>query len=324
MAGLAAALLGGTVAVVASLFLWPSELSQPLHRITFWALLFVMALLIHAINRERDRATRSARENAAHMQGAFRREREASERLRALNEMKNSFLNAVSHELRTPLTAILGFADTLHSAKDLDPDERNFILDRLQHNAEKLGRLLTDLLDIDRLERGILEPQRRDTDLAALVARVVTEAEARSGRAVEVHAEPVVASVDAPKIERIVENLVTNAMKHTPPGTPIWVRVRSEAEGVLIVVEDAGPGVPEDLREAVFEPFRQASTLSHSPGVGIGLSLVSHFAELHAGRVWVEDRPGGGASFRVLLPQPAPDAPFEITTAASSPSQNRA
>jgi signal transduction histidine kinase len=111
-------------------------------------------------------------------------------------------------------------------------------------------------------------------------------------------------ALDAAKVERIVENLVANAVRHTPEGSSLWVRVQRSDDGVTIVVEDEGPGVPPDLREAVFEPFRQgpAKESVHSPGVGVGLSLVARFAELHGGRAWVEERPGGGASFRVFLP----------------------
>ena len=109
--------------------------------------------------------------------------------------------------------------------------------------------------------------------------------------------------MDGPKVERIVENLVANALRHTPPGTPLWVRVEPADDGVLIVVEDAGAGVPEDMRATIFEPFRQgAPGLKGTPGVGIGLALVARFASLHGGRAWVEEREGGGSSFRVLLP----------------------
>ena len=115
--------------------------------------------------------------------------------------------------------------------------------------------------------------------------------------------QPVVAEVDGAQLERIIENLVTNAVRYTPAGTAIWVSVNVDSDGVLLTVEDAGPGIPPELRESVFEPFRQGSeVVSHSPGVGIGLSLVARFAELHDGRAWVEERPGGGASFRVYLP----------------------
>jgi len=231
------------------------------------------------------------------------REREAAERLRALDEMKNTFLAAVSHELRSPLTAILGLALTLERSEMLE-DDRTDLLERLAANARKLDRLLKDLLDIDRLNRGIVDPQLRVTDVGALSRRTIESLDALADRSIMVFAEPVVISVDPAKVERIVENLLMNAARHTKPDRTIWLRVQPAGDGVLIVVEDDGLGVPEELREAIFEPFRQGpgSSSSHSPGTGIGLSLVGRFAELHGGRAWVEERVGGGASFRVFLP----------------------
>jgi signal transduction histidine kinase len=122
-------------------------------------------------------------------------------------------------------------------------------------------------------------------------------------RSILVQTEPVVVPVDPPKIERIVENLVMNAVRHTEADVGIWVRVWGQDGGAVIAVEDDGPGVPVDLRHEIFEPFRQGPTSSaHAPGTGIGLSLVAMFADLHGGRAWVEDRAGGGASFRIFLP----------------------
>ena len=253
---------------------------------------------------DRKRAEQQLRRSEQQYSEAFRREREAAQRLRALDDMKNTFLEAVSHDLRTPLTSILGSALTLQtSGLDIPREDALDLLRRIASNARKLERLLTDLLDVDRLQRGIVTPQRHPVDVGELVRRSVEEVDVPTARRVEVDAPSLLVDVDAAKVERIVENLLSNAIRHTPSQSRIWVRLEERPDGVLITVEDDGPGVPEDLREAIFEPFRQApGPAHHAPGVGIGLSLVARFAELHGGRAWVEPREGGGSSFRVLLP----------------------
>ncbi len=255
---------------------------------------------------ERKRAEQALRSSEQKYSEAFRREREATQRLRNLDEMKNTFLEAVSHDLRTPLTSILGSALTLESrGTDLAPADALDLVGRIAANARKLERLLADLLDLDRLQRGIVAPQRRPTDLAALVARAVGEIDDPTGHVITSDVAQGSFSLDAAKVERIVENLISNAVRHTPAGTQIWVRAAPVDGGLSLIVEDAGPGVPDDLHDAVFEPFRQApgSSSEHSPGVGIGLSLVRRFAELHGGRAWLEPREGGGSSFQVFLPE---------------------
>ncbi|HET7235864.1 MAG TPA: ATP-binding protein [Actinomycetota bacterium] len=254
---------------------------------------------------ERKRAEQALRRSEQKYSDAFHREREATQRLRALDEMKNTFLEAVSHDLRTPLTSILGSAVTLEQAGlDIPREDAVDLLRRIAANARKLERLLGDLLDLDRLQRGIVAPQRRPTDVGALVREVVDEFELSDDRVVHVDAGELTAAVDAAKVERIVENLLANAVRHTPPASQIWVSAGREGTDVLLVVEDEGDGVPDHLKDAIFEPFRQAPGPARvSPGVGVGLSLVARFAELHGGRAWVQDRPGGGSSFRVLLPE---------------------
>jgi PAS domain S-box-containing protein len=260
---------------------------------------------------EQKRAEQAIRE-------ALEREQQATRQLRALDEAKNVFLSAVSHELRTPLASIVGIALTLQRARSsLSEDDGADLIDRLAANAGKLDRLLSDLLDLDRLNRGIVTPKLRPTDLAALVTRIGTEWQ-DTGRPLELVVEPVVARMDPAMVERILENLLANAARHTPPDTLVWVRVARRDQGVLIAVEDAGGGVPPELRAALFEPFRQGPEApAHAPGVGIGLTLVARFAELHGGRAWVEERPGGGSSFRVLLPDPP------AAVAATAPPQRQ-
>jgi PAS domain S-box-containing protein len=252
---------------------------------------------------EGKRAEQALRRSEQKYSEAFHREREATQRLRALDDMKNTFLEAVSHDLRTPLTSILGSAVTLEqSGMDIAREDAIDLLRRIASNARKLERLLGDLLDLDRLQRGIITPQRRRIDVGALVRGAVREFEQLGGRKVECGSDELIANVDPPKVERIVENLLSNASRHTSPDSRIWARVERREDGLLVVVEDEGGGVPDELKDAIFEPFRQGpGPASASPGVGVGLSLVARFAELHGGRAWVEDRPGGGASFKVLL-----------------------
>jgi signal transduction histidine kinase len=219
-----------------------------------------------------------------------------------LDELRDNILSAVSHELRTPLTSIFGFALTLKDrGQQLSSDDRTEMVSHLAEQARKLDGLLSDLLDLDRLRLGLIRPIFRATDIGRLAAQVVADHEA-DGHKIDVQAESIVAEVDAAKVERIVENLLANAIKHTAPGTEILVRVESYNGGVLIAVEDRGPGIPETHRRAIFEIFNRGTAVASTPGTGIGLSLVSQFAALHGGHVWVQETPGGGASFRVFLP----------------------
>jgi signal transduction histidine kinase len=217
--------------------------------------------------------------------------------------LREDILSAVSHELRTPLTAVLGFAVTLEQRRlELPEDEIGRIVTELTEAARRLDRLLADLLDVERFRRGLVEVRRHPTELRELVERAVAVCPL-DGRHLTVVGGPLVAEIDAAKVERIVENLIFNAVKHTTPESSIEVRLQSEGRDLTLVVEDDGPGVGDEYKEAVFETFnRGPSMLSATPGAGIGLALVARFAAVHGGRSWVEDRPGGGASFRVLLP----------------------
>ncbi len=230
-------------------------------------------------------------------------EREVADGLRHLNAVKDTLLHAVSHDLKGPLAAILGAMQTLRREEQLDLtlEERTSLYTMIEQSGRKANRLVDDLLDLDRLDRGQVQPDREPTDVGELARRVARECVALQAHPVRVEADNVLVDVDPGKVERIIDNLLVNAARYTPPATPVRISVVAAPAGIILAVEDEGPGVPDDLKVVLFDPFRQGPNAG-SRGVGIGLSLVKRFAELHGGTARVEDRAGGGARFVIDLP----------------------
>ncbi len=230
-------------------------------------------------------------------------EHEVSSGLREINDVKDTLLHAVSHDLKGPLAGIIGAMSTLRRGEELQltADEVESLYQMIEQSGRKMNRLVDDMLDLERLDRGQVQPEREPTDIGEMVRRVAREAPGMDTHPVRIETDPLLANIDPAKVERIVENLLVNAARHTPGGTPVHVTVVERADGILLTIEDEGPGVPEDLKSTLFDPFRQGPTAA-GRGVGIGLSLVRRFAELHGGSAEIEDRPGGGARFAVVLP----------------------
>ena len=230
-------------------------------------------------------------------------ESEVSSGLRELNEAKDTLLHAVSHDLKSPLAGIIGAMQTIRRDDELHltDDERESLYEVVEQSGHKMDRLIDDLLDLDRIDRGKLHPQRRPTDIGELANRIVRESHGLTAHPVRIHSEPILVDVDPVKVERVLDNLLLNAARHTPAGTPIRVFVRECPDGAIMMVEDDGPGVPDELKDVLFEPFRQGEN-SSGRGVGIGLSLGRRFSELHGGTAHVEDHEGGGARFVIFLP----------------------
>jgi two-component system sensor histidine kinase KdpD len=230
-------------------------------------------------------------------------ERGVSDQLRELNDMKNTLLHAVSHDLKGPLAAILGSVGTLRRGEQLQltGDQRDGLYEAIDVSGRKMDRLVNDLLDLDRIDREDLAPEREPIDVGDLARRVMRECEQVGAHPVRVEADQVLIDVDRSMVERIIENLLVNAARHTPVGTPVHIGVRARADAIVLTVEDEGPGIPTELKDSLFDPFRQGAGASGG-GVGIGLSLVKKFAELHGGSAKVEDAPGGGARFVIILP----------------------
>ena len=256
------------------------------------AVFVVIALLLAALRETMDKQ----RERAEH-------EHEVSSGLRELNDVKDTLLHAVSHDLKGPLAGIIGAMSTLRRGDELQltEEERESLLQMIEQSARKMNRLVDDLLDLERIDRGQVQPEREPTDIGELARRIAREAPGMDTHPVRIEADAVLADVDPAKVERIIENLMVNAARHTPGGTPVHVTIRKREDGVILTIEDEGPGVPVDLKPVLFDPFRQGPTAA-GRGVGIGLSLVRRFAELHGGTADIEDRPGGGARFVIVLP----------------------
>lgn len=224
------------------------------------------------------------------------------------DQLRVAFLRATSHELRTPLTAVAGFADTLQRlGETLPPAERQRITQQLSSNAGRLSALIEDLLDVDRLSSGLVHAVRSRQDLVELVQRVVESVD-HLDRRIEFSLSPVIGYVDVPKLERVVSNLVANAIRHTRPGGVVRVLLERDTRGIVLTVSDEGDGIADDYLERIFDPFVQGPDRQDAaqPGTGLGLTLVREFVSLHGGVVSAHNRPTGGAEFEVVLPADVP------------------
>lgn len=242
--------------------------------------------------------------------GAGRRE--------VLERLRGDVVATVSHELRSPLVSVKGFTRTLIARWGRFSDEQKLaMLATIETDADRVTRLLTDLLEVSRIDAGRVRLARAPTDLGTLCATVVDKARHRhlgSERTVIADIDPAtpLVSLDADRIEQVLTNLVDNALEHGRTG-PIGVSVRPTGDGVRVRVTDAGPGVPEDHREAIFRKFGRGRSDRRS-GTGLGLYLARGLTEAHGGRLWLEEpsdpEATSGASFVLWLPASrAVDAP---------------
>lgn len=226
--------------------------------------------------------------------------------LREATQAKLIFYTSVSHDLRTPLTLISEPVDQLADASNLTPRQHTLML-LARKNVKILRRLINQILDFRKYESGKLELNRQKVDLAALLNEwTASFAEVVRGRHIrlETSVEPTgVVEVDTEKMERVVFNLISNAMKFTPDNGRISVRCERRGEDLLLTVEDSGRGIaPEDIPH-VFERFWQADRI-HPEGSGIGLSLVKGFIDMHGGEISVESEQGRFTRFTIVLPAP--------------------
>jgi len=266
-------------------------------------------------------------QRAQELEQLSRRLELTNQELSRLNSMKSKFLSMVVHDLRTPLTTIQGFSQIL--ARGMDPRRREFV-QHIQTATERMNSLMSDLTDLAVIEAGRLKMSMQPFDFCAMVRELLAgSALVAREKGVELSVAEMPESVwvvgDRLRLSQVLQNLVNNAVKFTPAGGKVWVRMRVEADRLLVQVRDTGPGIHPSERKAIFEKFYQSAHLKDEKvkrqGWGLGLSIASEVVGAHRGTIGVESPGlGKGATFYFKIPltqpglRPAVGAPMARAT----------
>jgi two-component system sensor histidine kinase KdpD len=219
------------------------------------------------------------------------------------DELRTALLQAVSHDLRTPLAGIKASASSLRQPDVAwsDDDIQEF-LRTIEDETDRLTDLVANLLDMSRIQAGAVVPHQRSVSLDEVVPAALAGLGER-GRSVVIDVPESLPPVttDPAMLERVVANLADNAVSHAATGAPVRIEAGAIGERVLLRVVDQGPGIPEDQREQVFEPFQRLSDSSNGAGVGLGLAVARGFTRAMGGELTIEDTPGGGTTMVIEL-----------------------
>jgi len=278
-----------------------------------WNFLFIPPLFTFHIAKIEDALTFAAYFIIAITVGGLTAQLKAREHLAAQvqvaqesERLRKTLLDCVSHELKTPLAAIAAASQELSrlTANIQDPQMLKELAGEIRDGSHRLNRVVNNLLDMNRLESGVIRPKREWCDVRELLQSAVdTENESINGRDIrlDVPEEIPLALVDHALIEQAVAKLLANAGSHTAPNLPIEIDAEYTNENLLISVSDRGPGIPSETTERLFEKFYRGDDRK-TGGLGLGLSIARGLIEAHGGRLSVENRDGGGARFVIRLP----------------------
>ena len=226
-----------------------------------------------------------------------------------LAQMRSQFVSSVSHELKTPLTSIRMFAETLRMGRTRDEATRNEYLETISNECERLTRLLNNVLDFSKIEQGQKSYHFRQACLADTVrtaARAMRYPLSQEGHRLRVDLEETLPEtrIDPDALEQAILNLLANAMKYSPEGSEIGLRLARQDSQAVIQVTDRGVGIPREQHARIFEKFYRLPTQDNElvPGTGLGLTLVEHIANAHGGHVDVTSTVGQGSTFSIHLP----------------------
>jgi PAS domain S-box-containing protein len=234
-----------------------------------------------------------------------------------LSKMKSDLLATVSHELRTPLATIKGYATLiLDYFSRLNPEETKDYLKSIDMSTDRLAKLVDNLLDTSRMEAGLLKLEKSLISIMPLIKGVAVEAGVRADQhriAVTCLGRLPRVNIDAKRIRQVLDNLIENAIKYSPPGTEISIAAEKTGNEVLISVTDRGPGIPREEITNIFERMYRIEqrVYSGADGIGLGLYICQRLVESHGGRIWAESAPGKGSTFRFTLPLAATAKPRE-------------
>ncbi|WP_422837285.1 DUF4118 domain-containing protein [Aquabacterium sp.] len=237
--------------------------------------------------------------------------------------LRNSLLSAISHDLRTPLASLVGLADTLELTTPAPTEQQMLIGRAIRQSAVRMSALVSNLLDMARLEAGAVQLNRQWLPLEEVVGSALALCDAQLGQrpvSVDLAGNLPLLHLDAVLFERVLVNLLENAAKYTPEGTPVGIRARVESGQVVINVEDGGPGLPPGKEASIFEKFERGNKESATPGVGLGLAICRAIVQAHGGAITGTNREEGGARFTITLPQglPPSDDGSELLTQANA------
>ncbi len=226
---------------------------------------------------------------------------------RQLEEMRQNFVSNVSHELRTPLTTLKALTETLQNCITSDPQAAERFLGLMDVEIDKLTQMVLELLDLSRIESGRAEMNKVRTNVLDLLRPPVERMRAQADRArldlsIDCPPDRPPVNADAEQIERVLMNLIHNAIKHTPPGGSIVLSAEVSGEEMLIKVKDSGEGISSKDLPRIFERFYKTDQARASGGTGLGLAIAKHIVEAHGGQVSAESREGEGATFIITLP----------------------